>query len=105
MSFKFNSIKVVAEEPNKNYFSPLYAIPQTLNAIWELIRGFYYRYSKGPDYKEPGILQLLRFMGLAIPGLPAHMFKDYVNACLSASSELYTQLDIHKTDGLSLNQD
>lgn len=97
------------EEPNKNYFSPLYAIPQTLNAIWELIRGFYYTYSKGPDYKEPGILQVLRFIGLAIPGIPAHMFKDYVNACLSASclsasSELYTQLDIHQSNGLSLNQ-
>ncbi|KAK1383275.1 phospholipase A1-IIbeta-like [Heracleum sosnowskyi] len=104
----FNSFykgRVVAEEPNKNYFSPVYMIPQTLNAIWELIRGFYYTYSKGPNYKEPGILQVLRFIGLAIPGLPAHMLKDYVNACLSASSELYTQLDNHQTNGLSLNQD
>ncbi|KAL8124910.1 triacylglycerol lipase OBL1-like [Apium graveolens] len=97
--------QVVAEEPNKNYFSPLYAIPQMLNATWELIRGYYYTYSKGPDYEEPGILQVLRFIGLAIPGIPAHMLKDYVNACLSASSELYTQLDLQQTNGLSLNQD
>lgn len=82
----FNSFyegKIVAEEPNKNYLSLLYAIPKVLNAIWELIRSFIIPYWKGPDYKEPGILRVLRVIGLGIPRVPAHMPKDYINATLS----------------------
>lgn len=40
------------EEPDKSYFSLLFAIPKFLNALWELIRSFMIPCIKGQDYKE-----------------------------------------------------
>ncbi|XP_059635558.1 triacylglycerol lipase OBL1-like [Cornus florida] len=71
--------KVVWEEPNKNYFSVLWAIPKILNAVWELIRSFIIPYIKGSDYKEGWFLRFVRVFGLAVPGLSAHGPEDYVN--------------------------
>ncbi|KAH7848876.1 hypothetical protein Vadar_009607 [Vaccinium darrowii] len=72
--------KVVWEEPDKNYFSLLWAIPKILNAVWELIRSFIIPYIYGPDYKESWFMKLVRVFGLLIPGLSAHCPQDYDNA-------------------------
>ncbi|KAK3029458.1 hypothetical protein RJ639_037743 [Escallonia herrerae] len=71
--------KKLEEEPNKNYFSLLWLIPKNLNAVWELTRGFIIPFVKGAEYKEGWFLRLYRFIGIAIPGLPAHSPGEYVN--------------------------
>ncbi|KAI5319322.1 hypothetical protein L3X38_039030 [Prunus dulcis] len=45
-------VKVVEEEPYRNYFSPLGAMSKMINAFWELIRSFTISYTKGSGYKE-----------------------------------------------------
>ncbi|KAI8549929.1 hypothetical protein RHMOL_Rhmol06G0063400 [Rhododendron molle] len=72
--------KVVWEEPDKNYFSLLWAIPKILNAVWELIRGFTLPYIYGPVYQESCVMKLVRVFGMFIPGLAAHCPQDYDNA-------------------------
>ncbi|KAL9385941.1 hypothetical protein Peur_022951 [Populus x canadensis] len=72
--------KVMQEEPNKNYFSLLMAIPKFLNAVWELIRSFIIPCLKGPDYRESWLMTLIRVVGLVIPGLSAHCPQDYTNS-------------------------
>lgn len=92
----FNSFykgKVVVEEPNKNYFSPLSSIPKIINAAWELIRSFTIPYTKGPEYKEGFVLQVLRLIGLVIAGVPAHSPQDYVNTTRLGSSTIYVPLE------------
>ncbi|KAF3963490.1 hypothetical protein CMV_012135 [Castanea mollissima] len=86
---RFYEGKIVEEEPNKNYFSPLGAIPMMVNAFFELIRSFTIKYKKGPDYQEGSVLRLFRIIGLVIPGIPAHSTLDYVNATRLGSSELF----------------
>uniref|UniRef100_A0A5B6YG33 Fungal lipase-type domain-containing protein n=1 Tax=Davidia involucrata TaxID=16924 RepID=A0A5B6YG33_DAVIN len=79
----YNSIytgKLMWEEPNKNYFSLVWAIPMTLNAVWELIRGFFLPILKGSDYKEGRVQTLSRLSGLLLPGIAAHCPGDYVNS-------------------------
>ncbi|PSS30748.1 Lipase [Actinidia chinensis var. chinensis] len=88
----FNSFykgKVVAEEPNKNYFSLLSTLPKTITAIWELIRSFSITYIRGPDFGEGGTLRVLRLIGLVIAGIPAHSTQDYVNSTRLASADVY----------------
>ncbi|XP_059623897.1 triacylglycerol lipase OBL1-like [Cornus florida] len=87
--------KVVEEEPNKNYFSPLAVLPKIINAFWELIRSFIIPYTKGPDYKEGGTLRVLRLIGLAIAGIPAHLNQDYVNCTRLGPPDLYQPVQDH----------
>ncbi|ONI33581.1 hypothetical protein PRUPE_1G434100 [Prunus persica] len=81
-SLYFNSCykgKVLEEEPNKNYFNPLWVIPKSLNAVWELIRSFILPLRRGSEYKEAWFMRALRVVGLILPGLVAHAPQDYVN--------------------------
>ncbi|KAK1586294.1 hypothetical protein Q3G72_000926 [Acer saccharum] len=81
--------RVVEEEPNKNYFSPLLAIPMMMNACLELIRSFTIFYTKGPDYREGWFLKVFRIIGLVNPGVSAHSTQDYVNATRLGSSDVF----------------
>lgn len=73
-------VQIMKEEPNKNYFSPLWAIPKILNAAWEFVRGFIMPCIEGPTYKESCLLKLMRLLGIfTVPGIPAHSLQDYVN--------------------------
>ncbi|PWA68493.1 hypothetical protein CTI12_AA279250 [Artemisia annua] len=84
----FYNGKIVDEEPNKNYFSLLSAIPKLINAGWEIIRSFVIPYTRGADYSEGFLLKMYRLVGLMIAGVPAHGLQDYVNS-VRIRSELY----------------
>lgn len=93
--------KIMGEEPNKNYFSLLWAIPNYLNAVWELTRSFIIPYTRGAEYKEGLFMRLVRVIGLAIPGLSAHSPPDYVNLTRLGSLPLnHPDLLTHQKPGL-----
>ncbi|KAH0857910.1 hypothetical protein HID58_086171 [Brassica napus] len=74
--------KIEEEEPNKNYFNILWAIPKVMNSVWEMIRSFIIPYWKGEEYREGWFLKCYRVLGLLIPGIPAHAPNEYVNVTL-----------------------
>ncbi|EOA12516.1 hypothetical protein CARUB_v10026339mg [Capsella rubella] len=78
----FYNGKVEEEEPNKNYFNILWAIPKIMNAMWELIRSFIIPYWKGGEFKEGWFLRCFRIVALLIPGLAAHFPNEYINVTL-----------------------
>lgn len=101
----FNSFfkgKIVAEVPNKNYLSILWLIPKIINSIWELIRSFIIGCVWGSDYKETGLMQLLRVACILFAGLPAHCPADYVNSTRLASTDLYSTAS--STEGKTENK-
>nr|XP_043614268.1 triacylglycerol lipase OBL1-like [Erigeron canadensis] len=81
--------QVLAEEPNKNYFSIFAMIPMFVNAIWELLRSFIIYYQNGAGYSETYTCRGLRVIGLLIAGLAAHGPQDYVNLTRLGSPELF----------------
>ncbi|CAL1396052.1 unnamed protein product [Linum trigynum] len=72
-------VKVMAEEPNKNYFSPLWVVPKVLNAVWELMRSFMFPYIRGRELRETWLMRVFRVLGLMMPGLANHCPQDYDN--------------------------
>ncbi|KAI3500449.1 hypothetical protein L1887_36270 [Cichorium endivia] len=93
--------QVLAEEPNKNYFSILAFIPMFTNAIWELVRSFIIYYQNGPEYSETFTCRGWRVIGLLIAGLPAHGPQDYVNLTRLGSPELFKLSSAdHLTNGV-----
>ncbi|CAI0553534.1 unnamed protein product [Linum tenue] len=71
--------QVVVEEPYKNYFSPGGTVGMIWNALMELTRSFTIAIDHGEEYSEGWLLTGVRLVGLLIPGLPAHLPRDYVN--------------------------
>ncbi|XP_051150856.1 triacylglycerol lipase OBL1-like [Andrographis paniculata] len=71
--------QVLEEEPNKNYFSPIQAIPKIINAGYELIRSFVLPWMKGEEYREEWLMKVFRLTALVFPGLTDHFVVDYVN--------------------------
>ncbi|MED6157766.1 hypothetical protein PIB30_026435, partial [Stylosanthes scabra] len=88
---------VLEEEPNKNYFSVFWAIPKILNAVWELVRGFFLPLVKGREYKDTWLMTLARLFGLMIPGLSAHLPPDYINVTRLGSLREIQGLSVSET--------
>ncbi|RDX64811.1 hypothetical protein CR513_56585, partial [Mucuna pruriens] len=86
-------LRILEEEPNKNYFSPWCVIPMIFNAALEIIRSFTIAYKNGPHYREGWFLFGFRMFGILIPGLPAHGTQDYINATLLGSIERHFKAD------------
>ncbi|XP_058109036.1 triacylglycerol lipase OBL1-like [Magnolia sinica] len=72
--------KVVREEPNKNYFNPIYIVSKYYNAWSDLFKSLFLGRTQGPDFKESGMSFGFRLLGLIIPGLASHGPRDYVNS-------------------------
>ncbi|XP_051149779.1 triacylglycerol lipase OBL1-like [Andrographis paniculata] len=87
--------QVLEEEPNKNYFSLLHLVPMTLNAFYELLRGFILPWSNGDQYKEGWFMKLFRIMALVAPGLTNHCLSDYVNITRLGRLSLSPSSSIH----------
>ncbi|KAI3880566.1 hypothetical protein MKX03_008830 [Papaver bracteatum] len=79
--------KIVKEEPNKNYFEMKWFIPKITNSFMEMVRSFRLRHQYGQEYDEGWFLLMFRTIGLAIPGISAHMPQDYVNCTRVGSLE------------------
>lgn len=98
MIFLCIEIQILEEEPNKNYFSLFWVIPKILNAVWEVIRGFFLPFVLGKEYKQNWFMAFFRLLGLIIPGLPAHSPADYVNAARLGFLDKHLELLISKDD-------
>ncbi|XP_039043302.1 triacylglycerol lipase OBL1-like [Hibiscus syriacus] len=72
--------KVLAEEPDKNFYLWLWTFPKMMDSVREFIRSFILPYKKGPEYKETWLMTLVRIIGFALPGTSNHMSTDYVNS-------------------------
>lgn len=94
-NFDLFYVQVVVEEPNKNYFSLFWLLPKTINALWELIRSFIIKYTRGKDYEEGFVLRFMRVIGILVAGVPAHCPQDYVNATRLGSMDVFAS--IHQT--------
>ncbi|XP_026396879.1 uncharacterized protein LOC113291573 [Papaver somniferum] len=84
---RFYKGKIVKEEPNKNYFSLKWFIPKIMNSAMEIVRSFTIHQTYGPEYDEGWFLLLFRTIGLALPGVSAHLPQDYVNSTRVGSLE------------------
>ncbi|XP_022132652.1 uncharacterized protein LOC111005368 isoform X2 [Momordica charantia] len=73
--------KFLEEQPNNNYYWPIYLIPQFLAALWEFIRSLMIPLVKCSwDYFEGFGNLKNRVLGLFIPATSAHMLLNYINS-------------------------
>ncbi|KAK8495968.1 hypothetical protein V6N13_103488 [Hibiscus sabdariffa] len=72
--------KVLAEEPDKNFYPWTMTLPKMMDAVWEFIRSFILPYRHGPEYKETLLMRLTRIGGFVFSGMSNHMPQDYVNS-------------------------
>ncbi|KAK1422030.1 hypothetical protein QVD17_24871 [Tagetes erecta] len=92
-SYYSNSLykgKILSQEPNKNYFSPISVVTMYLNAVFEVVRSAILPCAFGNKYKEGILLLGVRLFGLIFPGLSAHCPQDYVNLTRLSSPDTYT---------------
>ncbi|XP_047329576.1 triacylglycerol lipase OBL1-like [Impatiens glandulifera] len=85
--------EILAEEPNKNYFSPLWTLPMAFNAIWELIRSFLLPLTMGEEYEESWLCRFLRSIAILFPGLADHSLQDYDNVTRLGTLQLLQHTD------------
>ncbi|XP_010276758.1 PREDICTED: uncharacterized protein LOC104611428 [Nelumbo nucifera] len=73
------NVKVLKEEPNKNYFDPKYHLPMYFYAWLDIFLALFVGIYEGRDFHESFTSILFRIVGLYIPGVSCHSPRDYVN--------------------------
>ncbi|XP_043694458.1 triacylglycerol lipase OBL1-like [Telopea speciosissima] len=80
--------QILKEEPDKNYFNPLFFPSLYINAWLDLFRGLFAGIRHGKGFTENWTSIGLRLFGLFIPGFASHSPRDYVNTTRLGNIEI-----------------